>query len=487
MNKQGNIERKKQEYESYNIGDLRSTLVRLGGTPANKNKATLIDEIVRIEMGVYKPVRSNRGRPSSRVQAAKDEEKTPAFAEVKDSGKEPEPELKPKRKEAVQVEEKIVEQREAEVEGLETDGVATGILELSMDGYGFIRVNNFDASPKDAFIARPTIKKYMLREGDKVKGTLCKMRENQLPQMVEVLEVNDHAPAKEPRVKFDDLIPYYPDKKIELGQTGEIPLRLMDIFCPIGKGQRGLVVAPPKTGKTTLLKKMACSIQKFHPEIHLMVLLVDERPEEVTDFKQCVSCEIIASTFDQSSEHHLRLSELCFKRAKALVEEGKDVFILMDSITKLTRACNVSLPGSGRLLSGGIDPMALQAAKKLFGLARNTKVGSLTVISTALVDTGSRLDDIVFEEFKGTGNMEINLSRELAERRIFPAIDILKSGTRRDEYLLTEQELKCAYKMRKITDATRFIERIMEMMEKTKTNDEFLSKYEGWLSLSKMG
>ena len=213
-----------------------------------------------------------------------------------------------------------------------------------------IRVSNFDTSVRDAFIARPTIKKFCLREGDKVTGRVQPKRENKLPEMTDVAAVNDEEPTLTARPRFDDLTPYYPNTRITLGGTGEIPLRMIDLFCPIGKGQRGLVVAPPKTGKTTLLKRIAKSVEKFHPEIHLMVLLVDERPEEVTDFKSCVKGEVISSTFDQSMEHHLRLSELCFKRGKALVEAGKDVLILMDSITKLTRACNVSVPGSGKLL-----------------------------------------------------------------------------------------------------------------------------------------
>lgn len=450
----------KKEYQLYNIGDLRSMLARRGGTPANKNKATLIDELIRIDRGEYQPIRNNRGRPSSRVDRSifypKYDPKSDNFDPVA-------------------------------LNNIASEGeTITGILELNNEGYGFIRVSNFDTSVRDAFIARPTIKKFFLREGDKVTGRVQPKRENKLPEMTDVTAVNDEEPTLTARPRFDDLTPYYPNTRITLGGTGEIPLRMIDLFCPIGKGQRGLVVAPPKTGKTTLLKRIAKSVEKFHPEIHLMVLLVDERPEEVTDFKSCVKGEVISSTFDQSMEHHLRLSELCFKRGKALVEAGKDVLILMDSITKLTRACNVSVPGSGKLLSGGIDPAALQTAKKFFGLARNTEAGSLTVISTALVDTGSRLDDIVFEEFKGTGNMEITLSRSLAEKRIFPAIDILKSGTRKDGYLLTEDELACADKIRRrLSDDEHATETIIGMMEKTKDNAELIVKADGYLSLKR--
>ena len=453
------------DYQSCTISELRSLLAKKGGTPANKNKATLIDELLKIESGEYQPVRNNRGRPSGRIQQdieVEDDDRQTDFSDPQLDSDFESKEFEPKEE------------------------VVTGILELNSEGYGFIRVSNFDTSVKDAFIARPTIKRFFLREGDKVTGKACSKRENKLPEMTDVMLVNDEKPKFVSRPRFDDLTPYYPNSRITLGLTGEVPLRIIDLFCPIGKGQRGLVVAPPKTGKTTLLKRIAQSVEKFHPEIHLMVLLVDERPEEVTDFKSCVKGEVISSTFDQTMEHHLRLSELCFKRGKALVEAGKDVLILMDSITKLTRACNVSVPASGKLLSGGIDPAALQTAKKFFGLARNTEAGSLTIISTALIDTGSRLDDIVFEEFKGTGNMEITLSRTLAEKRIFPAIDILKSGTRKDEYLLSDAEISCADKIRrKLSNDERATETIIGMMEKTKNNDDLISKADGWLNLMK--
>ncbi|MBQ7642916.1 MAG: transcription termination factor Rho, partial [Clostridia bacterium] len=294
------------------------------------------------------------------------------------------------------------------------------------------------------------------------------------------------------RTNFDDLIPYYPTKRLKLENAtnaDDVAIRCIDLFAPIGKGQRGLIVAPPKAGKTTLLKKIAQAIESNYPDVKLIILLIDERPEEVTDIKRSVKGEVVFSTFDENAEHHIRAAELVINRAKRLVEVGQDVVILMDSITRLARAYNNTIDSSGKTLSGGLDPAALNGPKRFFGAARNIDDGgSLTVLSTALIETGSRLDDVIYEEFKGTGNMEIHLSRELSEKRIFPAIDLYKSGTRKDELLLSEKELATVYKLRKIlserSDAT---DTLIEMMKKSKNNDDLISKIDVWMQLYRKG
>ncbi len=369
--------------------------------------------------------------------------------------------------------------------------VCEGVLEQCAAGYGFLRANNYENSDKDVYVSLINIKRFNLRRGDKVKCIAKKVRENDLPALQDVIAINDLEPQVFlRRENFDDLLPYYPTEKIRLETkdgANDVSLRLLDFFAPLGMGQRGLIVAPPKTGKTTLLKKIAQSIEKNYPEIKLIVLLIDERPEEVTDIKRSVSGEVVFSTFDENAEHHVRAAELVINRAKRLVEVGQNVVILMDSITRLTRAYNNTIESSGKTLSGGLDPAAMYGPKRFFGAARNIENGgSLTVLSTALVDTGSRMDDVIYEEFKGTGNMEIHLSRELSEKRVFPAIDLYKSGTRKDELLLSEKELSTVYKLRKIlserADAT---DSLIEMMKKTATNEEFIVKMDAWIKLYK--
>ena len=369
--------------------------------------------------------------------------------------------------------------------------VSEGVLEQCGAGYGFLRANNYENSDSDVYVSLLNIKKYNLRRGDKVKCVARKVRENDLPALQDVIAINDLDPQLFLRRKnFDDLLPYYPTEKIRLETkdgANDVSLRLIDLFAPLGMGQRGLIVAPPKTGKTTLLKKIAQSIEKNHPEIKLIVLLIDERPEEVTDIKRSVSGEVVFSTFDENAEHHVRAAELVINRAKRLVEVGQNVVILMDSITRLARAYNNTIESSGKTLSGGLDPVAMYGPKRFFGAARNIENGgSLTVLSTALVDTGSRMDDYIYEEFKGTGNMEIHLSRELSEKRVFPAIDLYKSGTRKEELLLSGKELSTVYKLRKIlserADAT---DSLIEMMKKTATNEEFIVKMDAWIKLYK--
>ncbi len=371
----------------------------------------------------------------------------------------------------------------------EDDFIAQGVLEILPDGYGFLRGENYLSSPKDVYISPVQIRRFRLDNGDKIKGIARLPKEGEkFPALIFVGEVNGDSPEMAyRRKKFDDLIPIYPEEKIKLETTStEYAMRMIDLICPIGKGQRGMIVAPPKVGKTTLLKKIANSITANHPEINLIVLLIDERPEEVTDMKRSIEGDVIYSTFDELPEHHVKVAEMVLERAKRLTEQGKDVVILLDSITRLARAYNLVIPASGRTLSGGLDPAALHKPKKFFGAARNIENGgSLTILATALVETGSRMDEVIFEEFKGTGNMEVHLDRSLSEKRIFPAIDINKSGTRREEKLLTQEELSTVFGLRKalsnmsVADVT---EQLINQMVTTKNNSDFIERMKKILS-----
>lgn len=363
------------------------------------------------------------------------------------------------------------------------DFIAEGVLEILPDGYGFLRGENYLSSPKDVYISPTQIKRFKLDQGDKIKGIARFPKEDaRFPGLIYVGAVNGELPEKAyKRRKFDDLIPIYPDERIRLETVPtEYAMRMIDLVCPIGKGQRGMIVAPPKVGKTTLLKKIANSITANHPEIELIVLLIDERPEEVTDMKRSIKGEVIYSTFDELPEHHVKVAEMVLERAKRLVEHGKDVAILLDSITRLARAYNLVIPSSGKTLSGGIDPAALHKPKKFFGAARNIEHGgSLTILATSLIDTGSRMDEVIFEEFKGTGNMEVHLDRSLSEKRIFPAIDINKSGTRREEKLLSPEELATIFALRKALSSMpvgEVTEQFINQMLLTKNNEEFIIK-----------
>ena len=365
----------------------------------------------------------------------------------------------------------------------EDDQFVEGILELLPDGYGFLRGDNYLSTQKDVYVSPVQIKRFRLDTGDKIKGIMRVPKEGEkFPALIYVGEVNgEHPENAMKRKRFDDLIPIYPNKKLVLETTKEeYTMRLMDILCPIGKGQRGLIVAPPKVGKTTMLKKIANSITANNPEVTLIVLLIDERPEEVTDMKRSIKGDVIYSTFDEQPEHHVKVAEMVLERAKRLTEQKKDVVILLDSITRLARAYNLVVPSSGRTLSGGFDPAALHKPKRFFGAARNTEdAGSLTILATGLVDTGSRMDEVIFEEFKGTGNMEVHLDKSLAEKRIFPAIDIYKSGTRREDLLLKPDELTTIYNLRRAmsnTSNAEFSEKLMKLMLDTKTNKEFFEK-----------
>lgn len=333
--------------------------------------------------------------------------------------------------------------------------IRTGILDIHPDGYGFMRIRNYEPGEGDAYISASQIKKLNLRRGDLITGKVKKSLDNKPGAMLEVTEVNGMDPDKNlTRANFDELIPIYPNERFKLelkDGKNDLAVRSIDLVAPIGKGQRAMIVSPPKAGKTTLLKKVANSISVNYPDVDLFVLLIDERPEEVTDMKRSIKGEVVFSTFDEMPEHHTRAAELLLARAKRLVELGRDVVILMDSLTRLARAYNLTIPPTGRTLSGGIDPGAMYSPKRFFGSARNIENGgSLTIIATALVDTGSRMDDVIYEEFKGTGNMEIHLDRRLSEKRIFPAIDLNKSSTRREELLLSNYELEAVWSMRKL-------------------------------------
>jgi transcription termination factor Rho len=363
-----------------------------------------------------------------------------------------------------------------------------GILELHPDGYGFLRSDTCLPGRADVYISPSQIKRFSLRDGDLVSGPVRGPKNDERYfALLRADAVNTRDPEESRRrVQFQDLTPLHPDKHLKLEHDpSEVSTRLIDLFCPIGKGQRGLIVSPPKAGKTTLLKQIAAGINANHPDVKLFVLLVDERPEEVTDFKRSIkNGEVVAATFDQEPKHHTRIAELITDRAKRLVELGQDVVILMDSITRLARAYNLSIPASGKLLSGGMDPTALYKPKEFFGAARNIEEGgSLTIIATALVDTGSKLDQVVFEEFKGTGNMELVLNRDLQNRRIFPAIDIEQSGTRKEELLLGEKELKRVWILRKMISELNDLQAAMEFikvkMEGTRDNEQFLELMKG--------
>ena len=355
---------------------------------------------------------------------------------------------------------------------------ARGVLEILPDGYGFLRTNNYLPSSEDIYVSQTQIRRFGLSTGDTISGQVRPPKEGERYfSLLRVEAINWESPDRiKERTVFTNLTPIYPNERIKL-EIGPKPIstRLMDMLCPIGKGQRALVVSPPKAGKTTILKEIANSISINHPEILIKVLLIDERPEEVTDMERSVNGEVIYSTFDEPPEQHVRISELVLESAKRLVECGKDVVILLDSITRLARAYNLVVPPSGRTLSGGLDPSSLHKPKRFFGGARKIEGGgSLTIISTALVDTGSRMDDIIYEEFKGTGNMELHLDRKLANRRIFPAIDIINSGTRKEELLISESDLKKIYMLRKNIDGENDTEELIRLLRQTESNEEFL-------------
>ncbi|MBQ1404371.1 MAG: transcription termination factor Rho [Lachnospiraceae bacterium] len=368
---------------------------------------------------------------------------------------------------------------------LDSGQLANGILEVMPDGYGFIRCANYLPGDNDIYVAPSQIRRFNLKTGDIVKGNIrVKTQSEKFGALLFVKSVNEMKPEEaNKRYNFEDMTPIFPEERIRLEKPGAgVSMRVMDLMCPVGKGQRGMIVSPPKAGKTTLMKEVAKSVKANNPEIHLIILLIDERPEEVTDIKEAIegpNVEVIYSTFDELPEHHKRVSEMVIERAKRLVEHKKDVMILLDSITRLTRAYNLTEPSSGRTLSGGLDPAALHMPKRFFGAARNMREGgSLTILATALIETGSKMDEVVYEEFKGTGNMEMVLDRKLSERRIFPAIDIQKSSTRRDDLLLTPDELESTNMLRRAFNGVKSeeaVNQVLDLFSKTRNNGEFVS------------
>ena len=388
---------------------------------------------------------------------------------------------------AKEVKEEIKNEKQGsnvDIEQLDSGRTVNGILEVMPDGYGFIRSKNYLPGEDDVYVSPSQIRRIGLKTGDILTGnTRVKTMQEKFSALLYLTQINGVSPAEAAkRRNFEDMTPIFPNKRLSL-ETGRTStsMRVMDLLSPIGKGQRGMIVSPPKAGKTTLLKQVALSVRKNNPEVHLLILLIDERPEEVTDIKEAIegdNVEVIYSTFDELPEHHKRVSEMVIERAKRLVEHKKDVMILLDSITRLARAYNLVVPPSGRTLSGGLDPAALHMPKRFFGAARNMREGgSLTILATALVDTGSKMDDVIYEEFKGTGNMELVLDRKLSEKRIFPAIDIPKSGTRRDDLLLSTEEQEAVDIMRRALNGMKpdeAVDNILNLFDRTKNNAEFV-------------
>ena len=424
------------------------------------------------------PKKAKKEVPAKKA-AAKEEAEIPAEPKkeavvetVKEEAKEP---VKEAVKEPV---------KDEESDGLDSKIPAHGILEIMPDGFGFIRSDNYLPGEQDVYVAPGQIRKFGLKTGDIIDGNRkIKTATEKFSALLYIRKINGY-PTEEAmkRANFEDMTPIFPDEKIHLDIPGApVSMRIMDLMSPVGKGQRGMIVSPPKAGKTTLLKAVAKCVKYSNPDMHMIILLIDERPEEVTDIKEAIqgpNVEVIYSTFDETPEHHKRVAEMVIERAKRLVEHKKDVIILLDSITRLTRAYNQVIPPSGRTLSGGLDPAALHMPKRFFGAARNMREGgSLTILATALVETGSKMDDVVYEEFKGTGNMEMVLDRKLSERRVFPAIDIPKSGTRREDLLLTPDELEAINIMRKAFNGLKpeeAADKVIDLFSKTRNNREFV-------------
>lgn len=448
--------------KNYNIHKIKEICIGLGGTPGTKKKDQIIELILDIQNGMV-PQKKSAGRKSNLEKAR--EYQVDEFSKTQVSDRET----------------LSIETTYNFGEAIKVSGT---FEKYENADHGFLRGENFKiTSVSDVYVKPQNVRAFRLREGDFVEGTAVYGRDNGAPSLQTVDKINGMPYSLEKRRKFSDLEPYYPDKKInlEVENSSDISLREIDLLSPIGLGQRGLIVAPPKTGKTTLLKKIASAISENHKGVKLIVLLIGERPEEVTDIKRSVVAEVIYSTFDEKPKNHVRICNLAIEKAKRMVECGEDVVILLDSITRLTRAFNETISSSGKTLTGGIDPTALQEAKRVFGSARNVGNGSLTIIATALVQTGSKMDDVIYEEFKGTGNSEIVLKSSLSERRIFPAIDLYRSGTRKEELLLSEEELDCAYGLRRYLSGREDAEiSLIETFKNTKNNQELIEKTSTW-------
>lgn len=449
-----------KEADNYDIDDLKHYIIRgelpIKDMPLDKLKVAELREIAK-DYGIEKSYNLKKEDLIKKINSIRENEKIEKLD--------------------------LSENAQETLKNLEDKDYVKGILELHQDGYGFLRRINYLPSEEDIYVSPSQIRKFRLRNGDEILGIKSPPKDGEnFNALLFIKSVNGMHPSKIlNRPFFDNLTPIYPKKKINLETEEEdIAMRVIDLLSPVGRGQRGLIVSQPKSGKTTLLKKISKSLNTNYPDLHLIVLLVDERPEEVTDMKRSVKGEVVYSTFDENPKNHTRVAEMVIDRAKRLVENKEDVVILLDSLTRLSRAYNLITPTSGKTLSGGLDPLSLHKPKRFFGAARNIEEGgSLTILATALVDTGSRMDDVIFEEFKGTGNMELHLNRSLSEKRIFPAIDILKSGTRKEEFLLTKEELAFNYEFRNnlnednIEDVT---EKFLDKLSKTKNNKEFLEK-----------
>jgi len=449
----------REKYETLALVDLKAIAKSRGikGTSSMKK-----EDVINAMLELDEKEKNEKAEAAKETEAVKEENSAEAKAQ---------------RQEARDRE------KEAAISELDSGVTAYGILEIMPDGFGFIRSENYLPGENDVYVAPSQIRRFGMKTGDIVSGnTRIKSNTEKFSALLFVKSINGYPPeVAAKRANFEDMTPIFPDEKLKLEAPGApVAMRIMDLMSPVGKGQRGMIVSPPKAGKTTLLKEVANSVLKNNPEIHMIILLIDERPEEVTDIKEAIigdKVEVIYSTFDELPEHHKRVSEMVMERAKRLVEHKEDVMILLDSITRLTRAYNLTVPASGRTLSGGLDPAALHMPKKFFGAARNMREGgSLTILATALVDTGSKMDDVVYEEFKGTGNMELVLDRKLSERRVFPAIDIPKSGTRREDLLLNSEELEAVGTMRRAFNSMKSeeaVDRVIELFTRTRDNREF--------------
>lgn len=478
----------REKYESLALADLKAIAKARGLKGTSTMKKAEIVELMLAEDekdkagGKSVQPKSVPAKPAASGRAEGRSEHTEGRADLKDARNE-KTEYKAERPEG-RVEEPRAEEDKYPAE-LDSGIAASGILEVMPDGYGFIRCENYLPGDHDVYVAPSQIRRFGLKTGDILEGnTRVRTQGEKFAALLYVKSINGYTPeVAAKRCNFEDMTPIFPNERLHLEMPGaSVAMRIMDLISPVGKGQRGMIVSPPKAGKTTLLKEVAKSVKRNAPEVHLIILLIDERPEEVTDIKEAIegpNVEVIYSTFDELPEHHKRVSEMVIERGKRLVEHKKDVMILIDSITRLTRAYNQTVPPSGRTLSGGLDPAALHMPKRFFGAARNMREGgSLTILATALVDTGSKMDDVVYEEFKGTGNMELVLDRKLSEKRVFPAIDIPKSGTRREDLLLTQDELEAINIMRKGLNGLKpeeSVDKILDMFAKTRNNQEFVN------------
>ena len=484
----------RERYESLAITDLREIAKTRGIKGTSKMvKADVIDAMMALDekeaaQSASKPEGTESAAPAKKTVIKKTTPKESASSEpsAAESADKEAAEEGTKTVRSTRITDADMadgKEKEETLKELDSGVQVSGILEVMPDGFGFIRSANYLPGDSDVYVAPSQIRRFALKTGDIVTGnTRIKAQNEKFSALLYVKTINGCTPEQiQRRPNFEDMTPIFPNEKLKLEHPGgSVAMRIMDIMSPVGKGQRGMIVSPPKAGKTTLLKEVAKSVKCNNPEIHLIVLLIDERPEEVTDIREAIegpNVEVIYSTFDELPEHHKRVSEMVIERARRLVEHGKDVMILIDSITRLTRAYNLTVPPSGRTLSGGLDPAALHMPKKFFGAARNIREGgSLTILATALVETGSKMDDVVYEEFKGTGNMEMVLDRKLSERRVFPAIDILKSGTRRDDLLLSADEQEAVATMRRAFNgmkAEEAADKVIDLFARTRNNVEF--------------